>query len=102
MAGRWLDFNRRDGKNTAFWGHGIPSIKAPCEKCPLPTLCLETTQTILPNLARGVANEVISAGWGKSSQTTLSYVPRFFFTFAAFFRNLCYVSVTAALQDNRH
>jgi len=49
-----------------------------------------------------VANEVISAGWGKSSQTTLSYVPRFFFTFAAFFRNLCYVSVTAALQDNRH
>jgi hypothetical protein len=49
-----------------------------------------------------VANEVISAGWGKSSQTTLSYVLRFFSTFAAFFRNLCSVSVTAALQDNRH
>ena len=38
---------------------------------------------------------MISAGWGKSSQATFSFVLRFFFTFAAFFRNLCYVFVTA-------
>ena len=39
---------------------------------------------------------MISAGWGKSSQAAFSFVLRFFFTFAAFFRNLCYVFVTAA------
>ena len=40
----------------------------------LPTLCLEAIRTTLPNLARGVANRMDSASWGKFSQTIFSFL----------------------------
>jgi hypothetical protein len=42
----------------------------------LTTSCLEAVRTILPNLARGVANRAESASWGKFPQTTFSFICR--------------------------
>jgi hypothetical protein len=46
-----------------------------------PTLCLEAVRTLLPNLARGVANGAVSASWGNSPQITFSFVFSYFLPF---------------------
>jgi hypothetical protein len=54
----------------------------------LATLCLEAAETILPNLARGSATGVLSAGWGNSAQLTFSLVFRVFLRFCRYFPQL--------------
>src|ERR1700719_2623654 len=62
----------------------------------LPTLCLEAPRTLLPNLARGVANRAVSASWDKSTQTLSPSFSPIFFAFAAVFRALSDTGVTLA------
>ena len=38
------------------------------------TVCLDAARTLLPNLARGVANGTDSASWGNLTQRTFSFV----------------------------
>ena len=61
----------------------------------LPTLCLEAVRPTLPNLARGVANRADSASWGKFPQPALSFLLVVCRLFAAVFRTLRYIFVTA-------
>ena len=50
-----------------------------------PTLCLEAVRTLLPNLARGVANGTVSASWRNSEQIIFSFVFRHFHHFCRCF-----------------
>jgi hypothetical protein len=51
----------------------IPWWQFAIRESALSTFCLEAIRTTLPNLARGVANRMDSASWGKFPQTTFSF-----------------------------
>jgi len=58
-------------KNSVF----IEKSGAP-ERLELPTLWFEVVRSTLPNLARGVANRMDSASWGKFPQTAFPFFCR--------------------------
>jgi hypothetical protein len=62
----------------------------------LPTFWFVAVRSILPNLARGVANRTDSASWGNSVQSAFSSLSALCFAIAAIFRVLRYSLVTGS------